>query len=435
MLTGIFYKKRTMKAECLKTEKQVDTANIRSLKIQSYGAQNDYPQRVAEIVEASATGSACVNTYSKFIVGRGFAVESFYRAIVNEKNETPDDLLRLLADDLARFGGMSLHINYNALYQIVEVSYVPFEWVRFEELDAEYNFHRVAVHPDWGKRYTNLRRFVDKDIEHFPLFEPSPEVIASEVESAGGWENYGGQILYYSNRGDKVYPIPIFGAVLTDMSNEEGLSNITQRNVRHNFLPAGMLVDYDNTANSEEQAAQTKDELKQFQGDMKAGQLMYVNVRNDEQAPEFKAFTTNNYDKAFTNAEEKTPEIIGRAFVQPPILRAQDVGSNFGATAMQNAYEFYNSITESERQVMERVFERVFIRWHDTAINPDRDYSILPKEYRVNQSLAERLGDNTEKVLEIVLNSAIAEATKRVILSKVYGISNDDINELMEGLQ
>ena len=185
----------------------------------------------------------------------------------------------------------------------------------------------------------------------------------------------------------------------------------------------------------EKMAIMTKEELKQFQGDMKAGQLMYVNVRNDEQAPEFKAFTTNNYDKAFTNAEEKTPEIIGRAFVQPPILRAQDVGSNFGATAMMNAYEFYNSITESERQVMERVFERVFIRWHDTTINPDRDYSILPKEYRVNQSLAERLGDNTEKVLEIVLNSAMAEATKRVILSKVYGISNDDINELMEGLQ
>lgn len=405
------------------------------MQIQSYGAFNDFPQRVMEVVEASATGASCVDTYRKFIVGRGFAVESFFKAIINDKEETADELLQAVGDDLARFGGVALHINYNALYEIVEVNHIPLEWVRFGEMNSDYDFNSVAVHPDWGKRYTSLRRFSTADIERYPLFDPSPETIESQVESAGGWENYKGQVLYYSNQGYKVYPRPIYGSVLTDMSNEEGLSNITQRNVRHNFLPAGMLIDYDNTANSDEQQDETKAELKAFQGDMAAGQLMYVNVRDGETAPEFKPFVANNYDKAFTNAEVKTPEIIGRAFVQPPILRAQDVGSNFGATLMQNAYDFYNSITESERMTLERIFKRVFDLWHDKTINPEQDYSILAKEYRVNMSLAERLGSNIDKVLDILTNKTLTESAKRVILSRLFNVTDDDINELLNGMR
>lgn len=424
-----------MKVESLKTQRQIDSAINRSYQIQSFGAFNDYPQRVVEVVDASATGSACVDTYRKFIAGRGFAEESFFKAIVNDKGQTADEVLQAVSADYARFGGFALHVNYNALYQIVEVSHVPLEWVRFGELNADYDFDKVAVHPDWGRRYASLRRFVASDIERYNLFDPSPEVIDAEVEAAGGWELYKGQILYFSNRGEKVYPMPIYRAVLTDMSNEEGLSNITQRNVRHNFLPAGMLVDYDNTANTNEQQDETKEELKAFQGDMAAGQLMYVNVREGETPPEFKPFIANNYDKAFTQAEEKTPEIIGRAFVQPPILRAQNVGSNFGATLMQNAYDFYNSITESERTVLEQTFKRVFEHWHDQSINAERDYTILPKEYRVNMSIAEKLGANVDKVLDILRDSALTESAKRVMLERIFNVSDDDINELLNGMR
>ena len=432
MVTGFF---KTMRAETLKTQKQVEVSNNSNYGIQNYGAYNDLPQRIMEIVEASATGASCVETYRKFIAGRGFEVEAFYRAIINEKRETADDLLHAISDDFARFGGFALHINYNALYQIVEVTHVPLEWVRFGELNNEYSFSMVAVHPDWGKRFGALRRFSSADIERYHLYDPTPETIDAEVASVGGWDNYKGQILYYSNRGEKVYPMPIYGAVLTDMSNEEGLSNITQRNVRHNFLPAGMLVDFDNEAESNGQMEDTKNELKQFQGDMKAGQLMYVNVRNGEQAPEFRAFTTNNYDKAFTAAEEKTPDIIGRAFSQPPILRGEDVGAGFGADLMENAYEFYNTITAPERQKMAQVFARVFALWHDRSINPEQDYDILPLAYRVNKSLAEKLGDNTDKILELLYDEGKSPASKRIVLEKIYGVEAEDIDELLIGMQ
>jgi hypothetical protein len=52
---------------------------------------------------------------------------------------------------------------------------------------------------------------------------------------------------------------------------------------------------------------------------------------------------------------EKVKNDIERSFNQPPILRAEDVGGNFGADALRNAYDYYNSVTEVERLQVERV--------------------------------------------------------------------------------
>lgn len=424
-----------MKASRLKTEPRLDTYNNKGLRIQSFGEFNDLPQRFAEIVVASATGTPCVEVYRKFIVGRGFAQEDFYKSVVDGRGTTADALLQSIADDYARFGGFAIHVNYNALYEIVSTSHVPLECIRFEELDEDFRFNRLAVHPDWGRRFTKLRPFRNKDIEWFHFFDPTPDTIDKEVEEAGGWNGYKGQILYYSNRGDKVYPTPIYEAVITDMSNEEGLSNITQRNVRHNFLPAGMIVDFDNTNNSAEQEEETKAELREFQGDTKAGQLLYITVRNGEQEPKFVPFKSNNYDKDFEAAENKTPQIIGRAFTQPPILRAEDVGANFGADLMKNAYDFYNSITESERTTLSQQFKRVFDLWHDPTININHEYEILPKVYQVNTTLAERLGANIDKVVGLLFDGTKDEKAKRVVLKTIYGIDDEEVNELMEGLK
>lgn len=423
-----------MRAERLKAEKPIDSSVNRGLKIQTYGEQNDYPQRVDEIVEASETGSPCVRLYSKFIIGRGFSQERFFKSVVDSKGNTVDTLLQSIADDLAKFGGFAIHVNYNALYEITSASYVPFEWLRFEELDEDYRFNRLAMHQDWGRRNTKLRPFRVKDIELFHFFNPDPEIIAKEVEEAGGWNGYKGQILYYSNRGDRVYPTPIYNAALTDMSSEEGLANITLRNVRYNFLTAGMVVDYDQSTNSDDQEQRTKDELKAFQGDTNAGLLMYVNIKNGDKAPDFVPFKGENYDKAFENADKKIPDNIGRAFNQPPILRAVDVGANFGADLMRNAYDFYNAVTESERMVVEQVFRRIFDHWHDKGINPEREYEILPKVYRINATLAERLGNNVDKVLEILFDASKSRAVKTAVFKTVYGLEDADINELLKVL-
>lgn len=423
-----------MKIEIFKTQPRYDSVNNRSLKIQTYGEMNDIPQRIMEIVSASVTGSSCLDTYRKFVIGRGFNNKEFSEAVINLRGDTVSTLHRQISDDYTEFGGFAIHVNYNALGEICSLCHVPFETIRFEMLDEDYEFNRVAVHPDWGKRYQRLKRFRQQDIEFFPLFNPDKNVVEKEVREAGGWLAYKGQIYYYSNAGDKVYPMPKYAASLTDMTNEEGLSNITHRNVKHNFLPAGMFIDKNNKSNSDDQEDEARQELSEYQGDMNAGKMMYINLQAGEEVPEFKVFDVANTDKDFTEAENKTPDIIGRSFCQPPILRAQDVGSNFGSDLMRNAYDFYNAQTETERNIIEDCFKMLFDLWFE-PINPDGDFSILPKTYRVNQTPAEKLGANTDKVVELLFDSTKTDAAKRAVLDTIYGMDDDDITKLMEGLR
>lgn len=423
-----------MKLAALKSETQLRTRNDKGLGVQNYGERNDYPQKLMEVVGASVTGGACVGQFAKFVFGRGFRAREFYKAVINAKGETADDVLNKVAHDLAMFGGFALHFNWNALHEITSVAHLPFEWLRLQALKDDYTFDKIAMHPDWGRRYTALRPFRQKDIVWFDFYDP--EKIDEQVKAAGGWDKWNGQVLYFSSRGDKCYPLPVYDAALTDMSAEEGLSNVSYRNIRNNFLPCGMFIDHDNRPESESQEDETRKELAVYQGDANAGRMMYINLKMGEQEPEFKPFETNNTDKKFTNSNNDIPDRIGAAFCQPPILRAKDVGSNFGATAMKEAYDFYNSQTDSERLIIERVFAEVMVYYKDiNAINPEADYSILPKEYKVTQTLAERLGERTDKALEILFDTSKPLETRKATLEVMFGIEPEEVERLTEKLQ
>jgi hypothetical protein len=74
-------------------------------------------------------------------------------------------------------------------------------------------------------------------------------------------------------------------------------------------------------------------------------------------------FESTNYDKDYDKAEQSVKDKIGRAFKQPPILRAEDIGAGFGAELMQSSYKYYNSITNPYRVDVERAMTELFTNW------------------------------------------------------------------------
>ncbi|OJV40830.1 MAG: hypothetical protein BGO29_14775 [Bacteroidales bacterium 36-12] len=427
-----------MKAKVLKKDKRIDLKNDRSLGIQHYGEQNDYPQEVMEILNASCTGLSCFNVYAKFISGRGATDDSLYKKVVNKKGQTFDYIEDQTSRDMAQFGGFCLHVNYNANFKIIEIQYVPFETVRFERLDESGQFDRVAIHPDWGKRFTQLRKWKKEDIEFIHLFNPDPEVIQQQVDAAGGWSGYKGQVYYFSSAGEKTYPLPIFDSVLTDMNTEEGISNVNNRNARNNFLTAGMLIDKvsDNKSAAEEgrnsdDITDTEKALMEFQGDEKALKMIYIQIENDDEKPEFVSFKGENYDKEFTVTNQTIEQKIGKSFSQPPILRAENVGANFGADLMKNAYDFYNSVTENERMSIERVFIEILKYWFEPITV---EFAILPLSYQMKMTVSERIGEKgMEHLMKILEKEDINTEAKRKMVKVLFGLNDDELNDLIPG--
>ena len=441
-----------MKATTLKRDSRYTLRNDRGLGVQSYGDSNDYPQQVMEIVNASGTGKSCVGVYAKFISGKGFEDVDLYKKVVNRFGHTNDYISDQISKDFAEFGGFAIHVNYNANYKICELQHIPFEQLRFKALDPETGyFDKLAVHSDWGRRFLNLRKWKKDDIKFIDFFNPDAEEIKAQVDAVGGWANYKGQILYFSNEGERVYPLPIYDAVLTDMNTEEGISNVSNRNARNNFMAAGMLVDTvdDNesaanteggesaseierrllSASHEDEKNETEQALKSFQGDENACKIMYVRIGTGETAPAFTSFKGTNYDKEFNVTLESSQSNIGKAFNQPPILRAEDVGSNFGADLMLNAYNYYNSVTENERLIVERVFTSIFQNWFEPTSG---NYSVIPLSYEIEMSLADRLGEKQlTEFMKILNDSAITPDLKRIIAKTLFGLSEDEALSLI----
>ena len=382
-----------MKVAQIKSAPQFESRDWRQYGIQTYGDTNDFPQTVSEIVQASKTGNACLSIYNDFVYGHGFKDPGIYKLRVNKEGEKLDKILRMVCKDFTLWHGFAIHVNYNMNFRVSSIHHIPFESLRLAKADDGGFIGRTAYHPDWGHRDKTRSRWSPSDIEWFHLFNPDPEVILN-------------------------------------MRTEEALANVAGRNACSNFLSAGILVDIKDETQDQSQVNETQKELNKFQGDENTSQLWYIQCKSKDEVPQFIRFSGENYDKAFEVTQRVIPENIGQAFKQPPILRAVDVGANFGADLMTNAYKYYNSVTVRERQQLEETFVSIFEYWWAPLENPD--FAIQSLTYNAGESIADRIGkDNMTQVLEIIRDQMLSTVQKRNMLKLIYGLYDEEIIKLM----
>lgn len=375
-----------------KSSPRIDNNYISTLGIQTYGDDNIYPQVLNNIIAASSTGSECVERFADFIEGNGFRDVTLSEYVVNRKGETMDDIHQLICGDVARFNGFALHVNYNVFAQIVEIQYIPFENCRLTEEDDNGYVSHVVIHPDWsGKKTRNGKPLkVDRrNCDYIDVYNPNRDVVLAQIEAVGGIEYYKGQVLWVSMAGKNTYPIGKGDSVATEMSTDEGLSNVKYRNVRNNFLPAAMVITKrgSNLENFSDRPSLQGDDfsntLFQLQGDTNAAKIMEITLESDEEKPEVVHLNSQNYDKEFTVTDASVIERIYSAFGQEAwyCIRIGKVG--FSGDILEDAFEYYNSIVGKQQRLIERTFMKVFKSWHTQVTN---DFSVEPLKYIRNAS-------------------------------------------------
>nr|DAN89884.1 MAG TPA: HK97 Family Phage Portal Protein [Caudoviricetes sp.] len=372
---------------------RVDIAYLSQLNIQSYGKDNLYPQNMALLLENSPTGGGCRDRYASFIEGNGFADIILSNYILNRKGNTANDIEHLIAKDIADFNGFAIHVNYNLFCEIVEISHVPFSNCRLEEEDDNGYVAHIVVHPDWSGKKTRKGQplKVDKSkVDYIDVFNPNKNVVLAQIEASGGIEFYKGQVLWVSLDGFNIYPKPIYDKIVTELSTDEGLSNVKYRNTRYNFMPFGAYIhkkaqasplddgEYDNANDSGFAESLTK-----FQGDTNTGNMIEIELQSDEDLPLFQKWEGNNYDSKFIVTEASTIDRIYAAFCQDPWYTIRIGKTGFSGNILQEVYEYYNSIVRTQRSVIERTFKKVFLYWHEKITD---NYAIEPLKYISNES-------------------------------------------------
>ena len=349
-----------------KAPQRIDVSYLSTLGIKAYGANNLYPQQAKAILDSSGTGAECCDRYARFIEGEGIANAIIYDLEVNHYGETTDDILTAVAQDLANYGGFALHVNYDLNCRICELQHVPFETSR--------NGKIVRVSKD--------------TISTFDRFNPNPDIVRAQIAASGGIEHYKGQILWVSTAGRDRYPLPRYDRVLTELSTDEGLSNVKFRNVRCNFLPSAFVISKTSQALTEEdevkkavEARGFAEDLAQFQGDETSNVLISLTVANDEEKPEIVPFPVQNFDKSFEVTDNSVVERIYCAFEQEPFLCIRSGKLGFSGTTIHDCYTYYSSLVSKEQRMIERAFGKVFDNWHEPLANLDCE--IEPLTYNV----------------------------------------------------
>lgn len=380
-----------MNVKAVKTaSKRVEQNYSQKFNIQTYGEDNNYPQSIANLINSSPTGSGCLKRFAEFIEGYGFSNEIVSNLEINHLKETMDDLLRYITADLAKFGGFSIHVNYNIFGKITELQSIPFETCRLAEKDDAGNVAYIKIHPDWAGKTTKRGKIVrldEKNIKSIHVFNPIPEVVQAQIQEAGSIQEYQGQILWASTAGKWQYPTPVYDSAITEISTDEGLSNLKYRNVRNNFHIPCMLIakkgvpKYDeNTDHYGETEQMISDEdLKQFQGDTNTGKIMYIELESDEDRPEVVPFPTKSFDKDFDITDQSVKETIYATF-QQELFYAIRIGKlGFSGDVMRDAYEYYAGKVTGEQRFIIRHLMQLLDKWVEPINAPD--LSIMPMRW------------------------------------------------------
>jgi hypothetical protein len=350
--------------------------SVSQYNIQTYDVDNAYPQRMQRLINACSVARQAVNILSKFTVGQGFDTEKsgdFYKQKVNSKGMTPDKLLRRTAMDKAEMRGFALHVNYNALFQIVSVNYVPFEHCR---LGSGINEGKICVYPAWERRLFG-KSIAYSDIKVIDRWNPDPVVISAQVKAAGGWNNYKGQVYWYSDYFEE-YPVSSIGSVLTQVLGHIASAKTTTNNLKNNFALKMLYIEKGKFAD--------EDERRDFQNNMQTFigptglPLAIVDVESEEQIPELIKVDSALNDKLFEYSDSKIKKDIYQAFAQNGVLHSDMEGTGFNSQNLRDIYAAYNGYTNDERIIMEEVFGEIFSRFV-RPINPSGDYTIKRLQY------------------------------------------------------
>lgn len=412
---------------------RIEDKDVTALHIEGYDIDNAYPQRINNLVNASATAKSAVGLLATFIFGGGFIDQDFAKTVINSKGHTVDDILTRIADDKAKYRGFAIHVHYNKLYQITEVFYLPFEYERKgKSKEAKYD-GKIAVYDNWYPQGLVKKPIRLDEIDFIDRFNPDPQAVALQVAQAGGWDNYKGQVIYFSEDYE-AYPLASTDPVIEEMKTEVASSKTTYNNLKNNFSEKTTFT-IGSEFETEQERTDYLNSLKVFVGPESDGVLLIeggLDEKNQVAAPVIGKIPNNLNDKIFEYSDKKIGRKIIRTFNQPAILHSDTDTSALGRDDIEAAAAYYNKITQKHRTALESVFRKIFENFY-ININPSDDYSIAKYSYFEAKSsiLIETIGiGGTQAMHAILADPLLTVKQKRDALMIVFGIDEENANKL-----
>ena len=343
------------------------------------GEDNLKPVIIENLIDSSPTALQCAWINERFLGGAGFEVDlSKINISDGILPYTPNDLLFDVCEPLSRHQGVWIHVGYNFNYEKVSFNIVPYTLCKLGEKDSkDYNGKILLSRKGWGK---DLKK---DEVEVYDVYNPRPEVIQAQVDAAGGWHKYKGQIFFFKFNDKYDYPKSKIETAYTfaDTESQLGLyyNGTAKRSfeditiIRHRAFP---------NKQDESQFLQNMEKLSGFENG--SSKLMVQDDWDDEREKtgNFKFDTIKNEVRSdkYAHFETSCSNYIRKVYNIPPQL-IDFVAGKLGNTSgedLKTAQSIYNAIISRDQEKIEMLFAELF-RNYKEDINPSKNWTI--KQY------------------------------------------------------
>ncbi len=343
-----------------------------------YGADNNYPRKIMQSADRSSSLVTVRNKQAQFVQGLGFPgatamdVKNDTAVVINSKGQTAYDLLKFCAEQKANIN-IAIHVNYNVLGEAVEFNLIQYDFVRRKMPRTKEKFTRYIITNIWhlendytgfgyAAKLMEFNKWVHKKetklsfiaLEVFD-YNPNPLIVREQIEISGGIENYPGQ-LFYMKRTEDVYQKALYDSVADDFQflAESKLASLS--NIQNGYAAGGIFKHFGNLAGTKE-LKELKGKIHNVTGAENYGRTIAIEVPQsaDMKIPArmFEPTQMQNIDKLYPEQKKDSKENLKSLYTIPNSLIGKDTEGNFATQKMQEAFDFYNSVTEPLRQELE----------------------------------------------------------------------------------
>lgn len=315
-------------------------------KITNYGADNLYPQRIKQTLLLSPIAKSAVGLMANFIRGDGFERGD---KIINDQNQTANDVLQLISEDQALYNAYCLHINSTGLGISKGVEFVEFENVRLGLVNQSGNVNDCKVSINWQQSNQVLPN-PEINASRFILFDKAKQ--GEEALTTGK-----GMILYASPKKNQ-YPLASIDSILETCQADYELQLFELGNITNGFLSMS-IVKFLSGGDTQDEEEDLKEKLNGFKGSRNANSVIVVSQDEDSEftGNMVEQIPANNNDSLFINTTLNIKNRIINAFAIPnSLLGMLPLGTLFSAQQIADDYTYMNLRTKDTRNQIERVF-------------------------------------------------------------------------------
>jgi hypothetical protein len=345
------------------------------------GEDNLKPLVIENLIDSSPTAFQCAWLYESFIGGGGFEVDLSEINLSEDEfdKQNPNNLLFDVSEVISRHQGVFINVGYNANFEKDSFKIIPYTLCKVGKKDSEDFSGKILVSPKgWGK---SLKK---EEIDIFDAYNPRPDVIQAQVEAAGGWENYKGQIHFFKLSKKYTYPKSLIETAYTFADVENQLGLYYNGTVKRCFEDS-TIIRHRKFENKHDEEAFEKN-IKSLSGIENASSKMLVeddwNDETDKQGNlRFETLKNEVRSEKYAHFETSSANYIRKAFKNIPPQLVDYVAGKLGNTSGEDlikAQSIYNSLISKDQEKVEMLFKELF-RNYKFDINPTNNWTI--KQY------------------------------------------------------